>query len=137
MGKRLYRIEKQAHCVRVVFKSGVVIGPDDIIAAIDYQNELFPIEDRLSLWDFRGCQASQDFGFDAMSRVVDRIKNKYGHAPPTNKTALVVDGSTQYGLSRMFQMLMDGHPTQIGVFQDEAAARKWIGREGRPAEEGP
>lgn len=134
MGKRLYKIEKQAHCIRIVFKNGVVIGPDDILAAVDHQNELYPIEDRQSLWDFRGCQATLDFGFDAMSRIVDCIRSKYGHATPTNKTALVVDGSAQYGLSRMFQMLMDGFPTQIGVFLDEAAARNWIGQEVRSEE---
>ena len=126
MDKRLYKIEKQAHCIKIVFESGGVIGPDDILAAIDHENSLFPIEGRQSIWDFRGCQAASSFGFDAMNRIVDRIRRKYSHAPPTNKTALVVDGSTPYGLSRMFQMLMDGFPTQIGVFQHEDAARKWI-----------
>jgi hypothetical protein len=137
MGKKLYKIEKQDHCVRIVFESGVVIGPDDIIAAIEHENELYPVEDRQSLWDFRGCRVTPDFGFDAMSRVVDRIRSKYNNATAANKSALVVGGSTQYGLSRMFQMLMDGFPTQIAVFQDEGAARNWIGREVRSEEKGP
>ena len=137
MGNRLYKIDKLAHCVQIVFKSGVVVGPDDILAAIEHENELYSIKDRLSLWDFRGCQATPDFGFNAMNRVVDRIRRKYGHATPTNRTALVVEGSTEYGLSRMFQMLMDGFPTQIGVFLDETAARDWIGRQGRSEEKSP
>lgn len=136
MGKRLYKIEKQAHCVRVVFKSGVLVGPDDIIAAIDHENELHAIEGRHDLWDFRECGAAPDFGFDGMSRVVDRIKNKYGRANANNKTALLVDGSTQFGLSRMFQLLMDGYPTQIGVFKDEAAAAQWISKPVNPEEQG-
>jgi hypothetical protein len=134
MDTRLYKIEKQAHCIQIVFEYGVSIGPDDIIAAIDHENALYPVEDRLSLWDFRGCQATPDFGYDAMSRVVDRIRNRYGNATANNKAALVVDGSTPYGLSRMFQMLMEGFPTQIGVFQDEADARHWIGRQVRSEE---
>jgi hypothetical protein len=136
MDKRLYKIEKQAHCIRIVFKGGVVIGPDDILAALDHENELFPIEGRQSIWDFRGCQAASTFGFDAMNRIVDRIRRKYGHALPTNKTALLVDDSTSYGLSRMFQMLMDGFPTQIGVFQDEGAAWNWIDCKSRSEEIG-
>jgi hypothetical protein len=131
MDEKLYIIEKQAHCVRIAFKSGAAIGPDDIIAAIEHENALYPVEDRQSLWDLRGCQVTQDFGFDAMSRVVDLIRSRYTTANTTNKAALVVDGSTVYGLSRMFQMLMDGFPTQIAVFQDEAAARNWIGLKAR------
>jgi hypothetical protein len=134
MDKRLYKAERQAHCIRVVFKSGVAIGPDDIIAAIDHENEHYTIEGRIDLWDFRGCQAAPDFGFDGMSRVVDCIKNKYGRANANNRTAVLVDGSTQYGLSRMFQLLMDGYPTQVGVFRDEAAAAQWISQEVNPEE---
>jgi hypothetical protein len=29
-------------------------------------------------------------------------------------------------MSRMFQLLMDGYPTQIGIFKDEATAIRWI-----------
>lgn len=135
MDTRLYKIEKQAHCIRIVFECSASIGPDDIIAAIDHENALFPVEDRLSLWDLRGCQAAPDFGYDAMSRVVDLIRNRYGNATANNKAALVVDGSTLFGLSRMFQILMEGFPTQIGVFQDEADAMHWIGRQIRSEEE--
>jgi hypothetical protein len=134
MRNRLYKIEKLSHCVRIVFERGAVISADDIIAALDHENELYPIEDRQTLWDFRGCQVTRDFGFDAMSRFVDSIRKKFGNATTTNRGALLVDGSTLYGLSRMFQLLMDGFPTQIGVFQDEDAAMNWIGG-GDPSEE--
>jgi len=137
MGKRLYRIEKPDHCVRVVFESGAVISPDEIVEALDHENELYPIEDRRTLWDLRGCQVTPDFGFDAMNRFVDRIRSRFGNATAANRGALVVDGSTLYGLSRMFQMLMDGFPTQIGIFQDEAAAMEWIGGDVRSEEKEP
>jgi hypothetical protein len=126
MGNHHYQIEKQAHCVRVVFQSGTMIGPRDIIAAIDDENALYSIEGRHDLWDFRGCRVTSDFHFSGMSRVVDCIKNKYGRANEKNKTALLVQGSTPFGMSRMFQLLMDDYPTQIGIFKDEATAIRWI-----------
>jgi hypothetical protein len=127
LSNRLYKIEKLDHCVRVVFEGGMAIGPDDIIAAIDHENEIYSIEGRHDLWDFRGCQATPGFGFNGMSRVVDRIKKKYGRANASNKTAVLVDDdSTPFGLSRMFQLLMDGYPTQIGIFKDETTAAQWI-----------
>ena len=135
MGKRLYKIEKLSHCVCVVFESGMAIGPNDIIAAMDHENEIYAIEGRRDLWDFRGCKATQGFGFEGMNRIVDRIKNRYGRANADNKTALLVDeGSTPFGLSRMFQLLMDGYPTQIGIFKDEAAATEWINQPVNPEE---
>jgi hypothetical protein len=126
MEKSLYQIEKQAHYIRVDFESGSRIGPRDIMAAIDHENALYAIEGRHDLWDFRGCRATTDFHFAGMNRIVDRIKNIYGRANGKNKTALLVEGSTPFGLSRMFQLLMDGYPTQIGIFTDEAAATRWI-----------
>jgi hypothetical protein len=132
MGRRAYQIAKQAHCVRVVFESGTMIGPQEIIAAIDHENALYSIEGRHDLWDFRGCRATPDFHFSGMRRVVECIKNKYGRANEKNKTALLVEGSTPFGLSRMFQLLMDGYPTQIGIFKDEAAATRWIRKPANP-----
>jgi hypothetical protein len=135
MGERLYKIEKPDHCVRVVFESGAAIGPEDIMAAINHENELYAIEGRHDLWDFRGCSVRPDFGFDGMNRIVDLIKIKYGRANKDNRTALLVDdGSTQFGLSRMFQLLMDGYPTQIGIFKDEATAAQWIRKPVNPEE---
>ena len=56
MSSGVYKIEKLAHCIRVIFKRGMTIGPDDIIEAIDQENEIYAIEGRHDLWDFRGCR---------------------------------------------------------------------------------
>ena len=125
MDNRLYKIEKQDHCIRVEFKKGEEISPDVIIEAMDHENELFDIEGRHDLWDFRGCFPSSNFGYDAMSRVVEHIAANYG-GNWSDKTALLVDDAIQYGLSRMFQILVDGYPTHIGIFQNEDDARNWI-----------
>lgn len=127
MDKRHYKIEKQAHCIRVAFHKGAQISPDDIIEAMDQENWLYEIEGRHDLWDFRGCRPSPDFGFDAMSRVVAHIESNYGNIW-SDKTALLVDDTIQLGLSRMFQILVDEYPTHIGIFQDESDAQAWISR---------
>ena len=64
MEKKLYKIEKQEHCIQIEFLKGEVISPDTIIEAMDVENALYEIDGRHDLWDFRGCQPSQDFGYD-------------------------------------------------------------------------
>jgi hypothetical protein len=125
MDKRIYKVEAIDQIVRVEFQKGAVISPDVIIEAMNYENELFDIKGRYDFWDFRGCRPSPNFGYDAMSRVVEHITLNY-NGNWSDKTALLVDGSTQYGLSRMFQTLVDGYPTHIGIFQNEDDARLWI-----------
>ena len=125
MESRLYKIEKQDHCILVEFEKGMEISPDVIIEAMDHENELYEIKGRYDLWDFRGCFPTPNFGYDAMSRVIEHIISNYS-GNWSDKTALLVDDAIQYGLSRMFQILADGYPTHIGIFQDEADARLWI-----------
>ena len=128
MVKGIFKIEMENQCVRVEFQKGLEISPDDVIEAMVHENELFAIKGRHDFWDFRGCRPSPDFGYDAMSRVVEYITSNFG-GTWSNKTALLVDDSTQYGLSRMFQTLVDGYPTQVGIFLNDDEARDWISRE--------
>jgi hypothetical protein len=104
------------------------VTPDLIIDAMDRENELYSFRGRHDLWDFRGCHPGPDFGYDAMSRVVEHIEIKYGGEDWSVKTALLVDDTIQYGLSRMFQILVDGYLTRINIFQNEADARHWISK---------
>jgi hypothetical protein len=128
MGQARFRIEQQDRCIWVGFEKGVDITVESVIAAMDRENELFEVKGRYDLWDFRGARPSADFGYDAVNRVVEHIKSRHGLGLMSDKTALLVDDATQYGLSRMFQILVDGFPTQIGIFHDEAEARDWLGR---------
>ena len=128
MGQAFFRIEHQGQCICVGFERGTELTVELIIEAMDRENDLYEIKGRCDLWDFRGCQPSQNFGYEAMNRLVEAIKSRTGGGPWSDKTALLVDDATQYGLSRMFQILVDGFPTQIGIFMDEAEARDWLGR---------
>jgi len=128
MDKASFKIEKYDHWIRVEFQRGTEVTPEVLMAAMDRENAVYEVKGRYHLWDFRGCHPSPDFGYDAMHRVVEHIENRPGAADWSDKTALLVDESIQYGLSRMFQILVDGYPTQVGIFKEEEAARLWIGQ---------
>ena len=127
-----YTIDKDVDFVRVRFEKGTRVTSGLIINAVDQENALFAIKGRHDLWDFRGCFPCADLGYDAVNKVVNHIESNYREADGTNKLALLVDDKTQYGLSRMFQTLMDGYPTQISIFQDETQARQWFGQQLNP-----
>ncbi len=120
-----FRIETQDHMVRVTFDRQSVITPELVIRAMDRENELHEIEGRYDLWDFQGCPPSGDFGYDAVTRIIEHIQRHYGDVWSV-KTALLVEETIQIGLSRMFQTLVDEFPTHIGIFQDETAALEWL-----------
>lgn len=122
-----FTIEIQDYGILVRFQSGTELSPELIIRAIERENELHELHGRQDLWDFRDCRISVDFGYDAVLKVVDHIQNKY-HDDWAAKSGILVDETIKFGLSRMFQQLIDDYPTQIGVFQDESAARQWVGQ---------
>jgi hypothetical protein len=125
-----FEIEKQAYGVLVRFKSGTEVTPDLIIQAMDRENERYAIKGRRDLWDFRSCPPSADLGYDAVQRLIFHIENCYQEW--SAKTAILVDEAIQLGLSRMFQTLADGYPTQVGVFKEEKSARQWVSQSINP-----
>ncbi len=124
-----YTIEEQEHCVYVQFKGGSEVTPEMIIEALDCENALYPVGKQYDLWDFRGCFPSGSFGYNAMLKIVDHIETHFSDNWGV-RTALLVDDATQFGLSRMFQILSDVFPVQITIFQDEVEARRWVSEKG-------
>ena len=118
-------ITPQEDSVHVRFTRGTTITPEMIIRAIDLENELHPGLERYDLWDFRGCSPSDDFGYDAMRRIIDHVAPDYSEEWES-KTAILVDETTQFGMSRMFQTLIETSPTHIEIFQDESRALQWL-----------
>jgi hypothetical protein len=125
MEEKFYVIERHDSYIWIQFRRGTQVNPDMILEAIDQLNALYKNQHRRDLWDFRGCMPSADFGYDAMTRIVDNIQSR---APSiwAEMTALLIDDTILYGLSRMYQIIADGYPTEIGIFQNEADARRWI-----------
>lgn len=124
-----YSIVEQEHGILVRFKEGSEVTPDLIIEAMDSENGRYPIVGRYDLWDFRGCPPSDDFDYQAMLKIIHHIETHYNDEWST-KTAILVDEAIQFGLSRMFQILIDDFPTQVAIFLDEAKARHWIREKG-------
>lgn len=121
-----FAITEQAYGICVQFVPGHEITPEMIICAMDRENELHAIIGRCDLWDFRGCIPSMEFGYDAMLKIIHHIESNYNDEWST-KTAILVDETIQFGLSRMFQILIDEFPTQVRIFQDEPEALLWVG----------
>lgn len=124
-----FTIMEQDRAVCVQFKRGTEVTPDLIIRAMDRENALHDIAGRNDLWDFRGCSPSEDFGYDAMLKIIHHIETHYNDEWST-KTAILVDDTIQFGLSRMFQILIDEFPTQVSIFQDEGKAHRWVSGKG-------
>ena len=120
-----FTIKEKEQAVCVQFEQGTEVTPDLIIQAMDRENELHAIVGRCDLWDFRGCTPSEDFGYDAMLKIINHIETHYNDEWST-KTAILVDETIQFGLSRMFQILIDEFPTQVGIFKDAAKAHHWV-----------
>ncbi len=119
-----YKIESLDGVFLVTFQKGTIVHPQLLIKAINFRKSLDEAGQQNSVWDFRGCLPSDDFGYDAMERVVNHINN-YPAATRDLRQAIVVDGKVQYGLSRMYQILARDFPTDIIVFFDYMKAMEW------------
>ena len=120
-----YKIDSRDGVLFVTFQKGTTIHPDLLIKAIDCRYSIDRTCQRNSVWDFRGCPPSEDFGYDAMKRVVNYIDIH----PPAKwdlRQAILVDAGVQYGLSRMYQILANDFSTDIAIFFDPAKAVKWV-----------
>jgi hypothetical protein len=81
------------------------------------------------LWDLRKAVVA-DFSSKEAKIVSNYIKNHL-EKRPEGKTAMVVSGDLEYGLSRMVQTLGEirGLSLQIGVFRSFKEATLWLEEE--------
>ncbi len=127
MEEPIYTMEEQDGSVRVTFKSGHVVTPREIMEAIELENRLFDVRRYNALWDFRGCLAPNDFGYNEMEQIVHYI-DEYIGSKWNPRIAILVEAEVQFGLSRMFQMLVEGFPTEVAIFYNSAEAEQWVGQ---------
>jgi hypothetical protein len=127
MTESTFNLEQQEGIVRVTFASGSVVTPQQIMEAIDLENARYDVEQLNSLWDFRGCLAPEDFGYDEIAQIIDYIDINKG-CKWNPRIAIIVEADVQFGLSRMFQMLVEGFPTEVAIFYDQDEAESWIGK---------
>ena len=127
MEEPIYTLEEQDGSVRVTFKNGHVVTPRQIMEAIELENRRFDVRRYNALWDFRGCLAPNDFGYNEMEQIIHYINEHIG-SKWNPRIAILVEAEVQYGLSRMFQMLVEGFPTEVAIFYNLAEAEQWVGQ---------
>jgi hypothetical protein len=127
MDEPIYTMEEQSGRVYVTFKSGHVVTPQQIMEAIALENKRYDVSRHNALWDFRGCLAPDDFGYNEMEQIIHYIDTYFG-SKWNPRIAILVEADVQFGLSRMFQMLVEGFPTEVAIFYNCAEAQQWIGQ---------
>ena len=80
------------------------------------------------LWDFRKASLAR-VSSEETEAIMNYIK-RHSEKRSGGKTALVVSGDLEYGLSRMSQMLADLHSIslQMEVFRSFKEAIQWLGQ---------
>jgi hypothetical protein len=84
------------------------------------------------LWDFTRSNP-EEVSFNGLFRAVqmgaDCLRTLRKQSPARAKCAVVVATSAQFGMARMYQSISDAFSMETEVFQDRAAALKWLGLE--------
>ena len=102
----------------IVTESDLVGSANDVIALEDHGRAPRP-----RLTDLRAASDSP-IGYAEVANIADRV----GHRPlsSTIRSAFLVDKPVQFGFARMFQTLNEHPQVTIRIFEDEAAARRWL-----------
>ncbi len=113
---------------RIIFTTAT--GVVDLASYGEYLNvrEADPLYERTMSGIFDAREAHFVFSQEDMRRMVKLAKNAL---PDTEtKRAIVVSGTLEYGLSRMFQTLSLDSRLQYAVFRDYDAAMDWMENRG-------
>ena len=107
----------------------IVKGAIDVHELSEYLKDLYNSLD--SGPDMNACWDLQEADFTSVSsedvRVIMKYVNQHWGKEGKNKAALVVSRDLGYGMSRMFQAMMDGKSSnEINIFKDINEAKKWI-----------
>jgi hypothetical protein len=108
-----------------LFKGTAVISLDDFLETFDAYSKAGPV--KLELYDFRAGEThltGEEIRTLAMLGASKSVERKRG-----SKTALLVASSSNYGLSRMYQLLgeFEGVSWEVSIFREPAEAYAWLG----------
>jgi hypothetical protein len=101
-----------------------VLSPGDLIGLADavLAAEAGPVApDRVT--DMSGVRRFE-VGYADFFSIAARRRGS--QLPNTIKSAIVVGNPTQFGMARMFQTLNDHPQVTVEIFDDEAAALRWL-----------
>ena len=78
-----------------------------------------------ALWDLRGTDVSA-FTADHVRQIADLVAREWGRNEKF-KTALVVSDDFSYGMTRMYELLLDSKmSSKIKIFRNMKTAREWL-----------
>jgi len=100
----------------------------EILSAL-YSMKEYTHEKDADLWDFRECRTT--LNFDGVSHVVEFMKQNYDTKWSHKRTAFVLDADVQYGLTRMYQTLVDELSIDVRLFRDFDEAVSWLKAQGQ------
>jgi hypothetical protein len=81
------------------------------------------------LTDLRGV-SDMAVGYPEVARLAERTRTRPLNAPV--RSALLVKQPVQLGIARMFQILNEHPRITLRIFEDESAARTWLGAPADP-----
>ena len=107
----------------------IVRGVIDISELTEYLKEIYNSSDfdpELNFfWDLQEADFSC-ISTENVTSFMGYVSKQWG-AGGKSKAALVVSRDVAYGMSRMYQTLMDGaNSSEIAVFRDKNKAKEWI-----------
>ena len=97
----------------------------DLVGSAD---DVMTLEDggrnsRPRLTDLRGV-ADSSIGYAEVAGIADRVGGR--PLSVAIRSAFLVDQPVQLGFARMFQTLNKHPQVTVGIFEDEAVARRWL-----------
>lgn len=126
MSEPVFTLKKADDLLRVTFQAGQIVTPQQIMEAIELENKRYDVRLYNALWDFRGCLAPEAFGYQEMKDIIRYIDVHIG-SKWNPRIAILVEADVQFGLSRMFQTLVEGFPTEVDIFYHQEEAEAWVG----------
>ena len=110
-------------------RSHIVRGVIDISELTEYLKEIYNSSDfdpeMNVFWDLQEADFSC-ISTEHVTSFMEYVSKQWG-AGGKSKAALVVSRDAAYGMSRMYQTLMDGaNSSEIAVFRDKDKAKEWI-----------
>ena len=107
----------------------IVRGVIDVRELTEYLKEMYTSSDFYSgmnvLWDLQEADFSSISNEDVRS-LMEYVGKQWGKGGKS-KAALVVSHDLDYGLSRMYQSMMEGATSsKIDIFRDINEAKEWI-----------
>ncbi len=116
-----HSINKDGEITEVIYWGSLTV--DDIQQVVDASLKRGEIEYKNRIEDIRKVD-SVDLGFKELNVLAQSLeKIKMPHAV---KIAILTQGTLQYGIARMFQLLINYPLMKIEVFTDETKARNWL-----------